>query len=1103
MPGQPVASDHSALGATGPLASFPIHLGKVQKPLLPEDTLRRHRLFEWLSSREDRRVTLLVAEAGFGKTTLIADYLRSSQLRAFWYRLDGEDTDGLAFLRYLLASCQAVDGRLLARTAALLNEVSLEPAQETAALRVLLSELDELGEMPSALVLDDFFYADAIPEILAIVDSLIARAPRNLRIIIATRRLPNLAMAGLRARGELSQIGRDELRFDDEETGRLFQCQPLAPDTLRELQARTEGWAASLQLVKAAVEGRSASEVQAFVRSLNGAAGDLYDYLAEEVVGILRTPLREFLLRLAILEEIDGSSAAVASQLDTATAAGLLSEAQAIGLLSRGAGVVPTWRLHPLVREYLLERLESEIGRRGMVELHRILASTLEPKSWRLAARHWAAADDSEQVRRVICSAVTKIIGTGDFATAYDLTARFPDPNPNPFFDILRSRQLASQGRYSEAAELAQRSSRSVNELAQVDGSAAIAAALNAMHLGIHMNDTEMSSAAIASLSCSDDAELASIARSAELLSSSRDGGSLDQLCESLHRTAAISRERSHPRHEGISLVNLSIAEASRGHHNRGVEAGREALRLLEVAGNRADVSAAHLNLAKGLAHTYLWEEAQQHICAGLGTDGEWIEPDTFAEAAELHAMYGDPNRAIELLHAAIGQSPIREGSSYVRQASARLQMLSGRYDEALGLLSLVDSSPIAPGFGSATRALRAQVLASAETPSGDFAQAAEDALSMSRQQQAWFWWKSVSLTVALTSSSENLNRHLSSMEPGDEAHLSIQAELVARRFSDLSPELLERVRGEAIRRPARWRWSLRQVLACSHARTSDTRIAVGLLDIVGDKADVAMLRQFARRKSLRMPEAGRRLAKSLAPRVYVEDLGRVSLLIGEQRIAGTSIRRKVLSLLGFLLTRPQFAASREQVIEALWPDMDPEAGANSLNQTAYFLRRVFNDDGPEDTSANYLDSRAELVWLDPDLVASQSSKCLRLIAAAGRNPSPDLITELANSYKGRFAVDFIYDDWAASYRDNLHAGYLDRIERAIVSDTNTGAFERALTISQLALKADPDAEQIELCLLRLYRRMGAAAAAAEQYSHYAGVLRDQLGIEPPPLESI
>jgi DNA-binding SARP family transcriptional activator len=72
-----------------------------------------------------------------------------------------------------------------------------------------------------------------------------------------------------------------------------------------------------------------------------------------------------------------------------------------------------------------------------------------------------------------------------------------------------------------------------------------------------------------------------------------------------------------------------------------------------------------------------------------------------------------------------------------------------------------------------------------------------------------------------------------------------------------------------------------------------------------------------------------------------------------------------------------------------------------------------------------------------------------------------------------------------------------------VTRDTNAGAFDRALRLAQLAMHADPEAEQIELCLLRLYRRTGADAAAAEQYSHYATVMRDQLGVEPPPLESI
>ncbi len=84
-----------------------------------------------------------------------------------------------------------------------------------------------------------------------------------------------------------------------------------------------------------------------------------------------------------------------------------------------------------------------------------------------------------------------------------------------------------------------------------------------------------------------------------------------------------------------------------------------------------------------------------------------------------------------------------------------------------------------------------------------------------------------------------------------------------------------------------------------------------------------------------------------------------------------------------------------------------------------------------------------------------------------------------------------------------MHAAYLEIIEKAVGSDTSSGAFDRAIRLARRAMEIDPEAEEIELSLLRLYRRTGAHAAAAEQYLHYASVLRNDLGIEPPPLESL
>ena len=537
---------------------FPLRPGKVQRPYLPDETLQRDRLFDWLDARASRRIFYLIAEAGFGKTTLVADFLRRSRLRTFWYRLDEEDTDGLVFIRYLVAACQAVDTRLLVRSAALLAESSLEPASEAVVLDTLLTEIDSLGEMPSALVLDDFHMVDSVPGICSVVERIIANAPARLKVMVASRRTPALSVAALRGRGELAELGREELRFNESETDRLFRDSyrhPLEPDVLHDLQERTDGWAASLQLVKTAVDGRSPGEVRAFVRELSGAEGNLYDYLAEEVVGDLPPELRDFLVRTSILDDIEPDMAVVAAEVPPARARSLLTDAQRLGLMSRGSNRGGTWRSHPLVREFLLAHLEAERGEDGVAEMHRRLAAVMEPRSWRLAARHWAAAGDATEVRRVVCAATPTIIGTGDLAAADEFVTRFPDPAPNPWFSIIQTRRLLALGHRKEAQAEAQRLDEMATVIASSDPSLVLAVALTKLHLGTELDDSEMRSTAADVLLQSDDRELGSIARATQAIYEAAEAGSLDILRDLLLETVCLNREHGHSRYQGISLL--------------------------------------------------------------------------------------------------------------------------------------------------------------------------------------------------------------------------------------------------------------------------------------------------------------------------------------------------------------------------------------------------------------------------------------------------------------------------------------------------------------------------------------------------------------------
>jgi DNA-binding SARP family transcriptional activator len=224
---------------------------------------------------------------------------------------------------------------------------------------------------------------------------------------------------------------------------------------------------------------------------------------------------------------------------------------------------------------------------------------------------------------------------------------------------------------------------------------------------------------------------------------------------------------------------------------------------------------------------------------------------------------------------------------------------------------------------------------------------------------------------------------------------------------------------------------------------------------------------------------------------------------IGGIHVAGSEIRRKVLALLCFLLTRPRWAATREEVMEAMWPEMDPAAAVNSLNQSVYFLRRVFEPEYSEETTAGYVHQDSDILWLDAELVQAVSARCASLIADYERAADPATAVRLAEEYVGRFALDFAYEDWSASFREWLHVAYLHVVETQVRADVDRGQFQRGLSIARRAVEVEPRSDELELSLVRLLRGSGAHSAAAEQFTRYANVLRTDLGVEPPPIDAV
>jgi len=431
--------------------------------------------------------------------------------------------------------------------------------------------------------------------------------------------------------------------------------------------------------------------------------------------------------------------------------------------------------------------------------------------------------------------------------------------------------------------------------------------------------------------------------------------------------------------------------------------------------------------------------------------------------------------------------------------AAAELAVRCGRLEDAADMVN--SFAPVAPSAEPGHQAHKLTVAAHVQMARGESSnEALSEALRLAERQGATFYFEQCRLMGAFAGGPSAWDRRVASTLNESPVYVTILADMVSKRVHDLSGATLELLQREAVKRPTPWRHALRMVV---DEPSSKSRVnAASLLESVGSIQDVPRLRGVAR--SMRGSEQlGKSLARRLAPRIRVEDQGRVNVARGEEIIAGTSVRRKVLAALCFLISRPGFSATRDQVLDALWPDMSPDVATNSLNQTIYFLRRLFEPGYKEDHSPQYVHHNSDLVWLDGELVSSRSNECWSMIRQMPPEPAPGDVDALSDAYRGKFALDFFYEEWAVPYRDALHAAYLQVIENAVLGDTASGQFLHGVRIARRAIEVDPEADQIELALLRLYRLSGSHAAAAEQYGHYAAMVRRELGVDPPPLDSL
>jgi LuxR family maltose regulon positive regulatory protein len=395
---------------------------KLEVPALRAGLVPRDWLVGTLIGNPDARLTLVSAPAGSGKTTLVTQWLASAaeERRFAWLALDPEDGDPVRFWDCVVASLGRVRPGLGARAQAALR--APRTSITMVVLPLLINELADLPE-PIVLVLDDL-HAIGDPAVHRSLAFLIDRAPATLHLAITTRTDPPLPLARLRARRQLVEVRGTDLRFSDEEARAMLEGLGLALGSgeVAELQLRTEGWAAGLQLAGLSLRGRPAgAERMAAVRR---EAPQIAEYLTEEVLGVQTPQTREFLLRTSVLDRMTGDLCDAVAQ--TSGSADRLDALDAANLFVVPLDPAREWyRYHHLFRDALRRRLQRDEGDLA-AGLHRRAADWYAAHGLPAEAIGHAFAGDVALAADLVAGQWAEFFNRGELTTVSAWLARLP-----------------------------------------------------------------------------------------------------------------------------------------------------------------------------------------------------------------------------------------------------------------------------------------------------------------------------------------------------------------------------------------------------------------------------------------------------------------------------------------------------------------------------------------------------------------------------------------------------------------------------------------------------------------------------------------------------
>ena len=556
----------------------------------------------WDGDRFTRRLTVISAPAGYGKTTLAVQWLTAEDFSHAWLSIDENDNDPVRFLGYLTATLRQFDPRIGETAQELLR--SPQPPRADIFVTTLINDIAAVA-LPLVLVLDDVHLIQNT-QIHQYINFLVEYQPPNLHLVMMTREDPPLRLSRLRAQRQVVEVRQSDLRFNLEETGdflRRGNCMALASEEIELLARQTEGWAVGLQLATLSMQGKAGKKD--FLQSFAASHRFILDYLMDEVLSRQPIEFQEFLLKTSILNRLNASLCDAVTEGEDGGA--LLKSLEDGNLFIVPLDSQREWfRYHHLFAELLKHRLRVK-GESTVQELHLKASQWFEQNGfYRDAVEHALLSGEWEKTAQLIRVESGNMLQRGEVVTLLHWMKKYPVEQmiQRPALCVDFAWPLVLSGQLVEAETLLEHAEARTGKNSDLMGEIAAVRAFVARSRGDDEQTVAHSKKALAALSDTDQSLREILAVNMGI--AQWHNGCLDEAAETMEQSFQLSLKSGNRYVELTSRIFLARILAARGQLQRAYQAYQPLAALTESI---PILALAHLDLS---TLYYEWNELAQ-----------------------------------------------------------------------------------------------------------------------------------------------------------------------------------------------------------------------------------------------------------------------------------------------------------------------------------------------------------------------------------------------------------------------------------------------------------------------------------------------------------